>query len=153
MPSILYIFCLAHFIQVPIYGHTVHNKFSMSLLSIYDSQTGNFDSLYTGPKILSYLNLNFSVAVKTGPKNIFGAYLDARGSINTKWVTLRFVLNGSDFLYNLLVQLILKKVLMLGSKNETMIGRPVLVDAAVHAVVEEHVRFYFLLFLLKSEKD
>ncbi|XP_078153514.1 ribosomal protein L21 [Carex rostrata] len=35
-------------------------------------------------------------------------------------------------------KLILKKVLMLGSKNETMIGRPVLVDAAVHAVVEEH---------------
>ncbi|KAF3339731.1 50S ribosomal protein L21 [Carex littledalei] len=35
-------------------------------------------------------------------------------------------------------KLILKMVLMLGSKNETMIGRPVLVDAAVHAVVEEH---------------
>jgi ribosomal protein L21 len=39
------------------------------------------------------------------------------------------------------VQLILKKVLVLGSKNETMIGRPILVDAAVHAVVEEHVRY------------
>ncbi|KAJ3685226.1 hypothetical protein LUZ61_014390 [Rhynchospora tenuis] len=35
-------------------------------------------------------------------------------------------------------KLILKKVLMLGTKNETIIGRPVLVDASVHAVVEEH---------------
>jgi ribosomal protein L21 len=51
-----------------------------------------------------------------------------------------------------LVQLILKKVLMLGSKNETMIGRPVLVDSAVHAVVEEHVRLLILHFLFKSEK-
>ncbi|KAJ0743923.1 putative ribosomal protein L21 [Helianthus annuus] len=30
------------------------------------------------------------------------------------------------------------KVLMLGSKTQTMIGRPVLPEAAVHAVVEEH---------------
>lgn len=29
---------------------------------------------------------------------------------------------------------------MLGSKTQTMIGRPVLPEAAVHAVVEEHVR-------------
>ncbi|XP_022845947.1 50S ribosomal protein L21, mitochondrial-like isoform X2 [Olea europaea var. sylvestris] len=36
------------------------------------------------------------------------------------------------------VQLILNKVLMLGSKTQTIIGRPILPDAAVHAVVEEH---------------
>ncbi|KAJ4806517.1 50S ribosomal protein L21 [Rhynchospora pubera] len=35
-------------------------------------------------------------------------------------------------------KLVLKKVLMLGTKSETIIGRPVLVDASVHAVVEEH---------------
>lgn len=41
---------------------------------------------------------------------------------------------------NLVVlQLILNKVLMLGSKAQTIIGRPILPDASVHAVVEEHV--------------
>nr|XP_043625065.1 50S ribosomal protein L21, mitochondrial [Erigeron canadensis] len=35
-------------------------------------------------------------------------------------------------------KLILNKVLMLGSKTQTMIGRPILPEAAVHAVVEEH---------------
>ncbi|CAI9755158.1 unnamed protein product [Fraxinus pennsylvanica] len=35
-------------------------------------------------------------------------------------------------------KLILNKVLMLGSKTQTIIGRPILPDAAVHAVVEEH---------------
>ncbi|KAK3010241.1 hypothetical protein RJ639_010813 [Escallonia herrerae] len=35
-------------------------------------------------------------------------------------------------------KLILNRVLMLGSKTQTMIGRPILPDAAVHAVVEEH---------------
>ena len=41
---------------------------------------------------LSYLN--FSVDVKTGPKSIFGAYLDARGSIIIKLVALKCVLKG-----------------------------------------------------------
>ncbi|XP_068658772.1 LOW QUALITY PROTEIN: large ribosomal subunit protein bL21m-like [Aristolochia californica] len=35
-------------------------------------------------------------------------------------------------------KLILNKVLMLGSKIQSVIGRPILPDAAVHAVVEEH---------------
>ncbi|XP_028082745.1 50S ribosomal protein L21, mitochondrial-like [Camellia sinensis] len=35
-------------------------------------------------------------------------------------------------------KLILNKVLMLGSQSQTIIGRPILPDAAVHAVVEEH---------------
>ncbi|OVA14923.1 Ribosomal protein L21 [Macleaya cordata] len=35
-------------------------------------------------------------------------------------------------------KLILSKVLMVGSKSQTIIGRPILPDAAVHAVVEEH---------------
>ncbi|KAG1367882.1 putative 50S ribosomal protein L21, mitochondrial [Cocos nucifera] len=34
--------------------------------------------------------------------------------------------------------LILNRVLILGSKTQTIMGRPVLPDAAVHAVVEEH---------------
>ncbi|KAF3794478.1 50S ribosomal protein L21 [Nymphaea thermarum] len=37
-------------------------------------------------------------------------------------------------------KLILSKVLMIGSKTQTIIGRPILPDAGVHAVVEEHVR-------------
>ncbi|XP_042485260.1 50S ribosomal protein L21, mitochondrial [Macadamia integrifolia] len=35
-------------------------------------------------------------------------------------------------------KLILNRVLMLGSRTETIIGRPTLPEAAVHAVVEEH---------------
>ncbi|KAM0865501.1 hypothetical protein ACQ4PT_043209 [Festuca glaucescens] len=35
-------------------------------------------------------------------------------------------------------KLILNRVLMLGSQAETIIGRPTLTDATVHAVVEEH---------------
>ncbi|KAL3820477.1 hypothetical protein ACJIZ3_006382 [Penstemon smallii] len=35
-------------------------------------------------------------------------------------------------------KLVLNKVLMLGSKTQTIIGRPILPEAAVHAVVEEH---------------
>ncbi|KAK1286488.1 hypothetical protein QJS10_CPB20g01781 [Acorus calamus] len=36
------------------------------------------------------------------------------------------------------VQLILNKVLMLGSRTQMIIGRPILPDIAVHAVVDEH---------------
>ncbi|KAI3918822.1 hypothetical protein MKX01_042142 [Papaver californicum] len=35
-------------------------------------------------------------------------------------------------------KLILNKVLMVGSKSQTIIGRPILPEAVVHAVVEEH---------------
>eukprot|EP00268_Persea_americana_P011276 TRINITY_DN1475_c0_g3_i3.p1 TRINITY_DN1475_c0_g3~~TRINITY_DN1475_c0_g3_i3.p1 ORF type:complete len:270 (-),score=60.08 TRINITY_DN1475_c0_g3_i3:461-1270(-) len=35
-------------------------------------------------------------------------------------------------------KLILNRVLMVGSKTQTIIGRPILPDTAVHAVVEEH---------------
>ncbi|KAJ0986099.1 hypothetical protein J5N97_004455 [Dioscorea zingiberensis] len=35
-------------------------------------------------------------------------------------------------------KLILNRVLMLGSKTQTIVGRPILPDATVHAVVEEH---------------
>ncbi|KAL6848961.1 hypothetical protein ACP4OV_021544 [Aristida adscensionis] len=35
-------------------------------------------------------------------------------------------------------KLILNRVLMLGSQTQTVIGRPILPDATVHAVVEEH---------------
>jgi len=37
------------------------------------------------------------------------------------------------------LQLILNKVLLLGSASQTIIGRPIVPNAAVHAVVEEHV--------------
>ncbi|KAL3643420.1 hypothetical protein CASFOL_014235 [Castilleja foliolosa] len=35
-------------------------------------------------------------------------------------------------------KVVLNKVLLLGSQTQTIIGRPILPDAAVHAVVEEH---------------
>ncbi|KAK4485230.1 hypothetical protein RD792_007859 [Penstemon davidsonii] len=44
-------------------------------------------------------------------------------------------------------KLVLNKVLMLGSKTQTIIGRPILPEAAVHAVVEEHVRFSKIVLL------
>lgn len=45
-----------------------------------------------------------------------------------------------------LLQLILNKVLLVGSSRQTMIGRPIVPDAAVHAVVEEHVSVPTFLF-------
>lgn len=41
------------------------------------------------------------------------------------------------------LQLILNKVLLLGSASQTIVGRPIVPDAAVHAVVEEHVSAEF----------
>lgn len=38
-----------------------------------------------------------------------------------------------------ILQLILNKVLLVGSQSQTIVGRPIVPDAAVHAVVEEHV--------------
>ncbi|CAL9778177.1 unnamed protein product [Musa acuminata subsp. burmannicoides] len=35
-------------------------------------------------------------------------------------------------------KLILNRVLMLGSRSQTVVGRPIVPDAAVHAIVEEH---------------
>ncbi|XP_062028647.1 protein FAR1-RELATED SEQUENCE 5-like [Rosa rugosa] len=37
------------------------------------------------------------------------------------------------------IQLILNTVVLVGTSSQTMIGRPIVPDAAVHAVVEEHV--------------
>ena len=47
-----------------------------------------------------------------------------------------------------LLQLILNKVLLVGSSCQTMIGRPIVPDAAVHAVVEEHVSVPTFLYLI-----
>ncbi len=43
-------------------------------------------------------------------------------------------------LFSLVLQLMLHKVLLLGSKSQTIVGRPHVPKAAVFAVVEEHVR-------------
>lgn len=48
-----------------------------------------------------------------------------------------------------LLQLILNKVLFLGSPTQTIIGRPTIPDAGVHAVVEEHVSFT-LIFVFSA---
>jgi hypothetical protein len=44
-----------------------------------------------------------------------------------------------------LLQLILNKVLLIGSSTQTIIGRPIVPEAAVHAVVEEHVSATLIL--------
>lgn len=46
------------------------------------------------------------------------------------------VLNFSKFL---ILQITLNKVLLVGTKTQTYIGKPVVTNAAVHAVVEEQV--------------
>nr|GMD09054.1 50S ribosomal protein L21, mitochondrial-like [Ipomoea batatas] len=52
------------------------------------------------------------------------------------------------------VQLILNKVLMLGSQTQTIIGRPILPEVAVHAVVEEHaLDAKVLIFKKKRRKN
>ncbi|KAJ8549562.1 hypothetical protein K7X08_033269 [Anisodus acutangulus] len=51
-------------------------------------------------------------------------------------------------------KLILNKVMILGSKTQTIIGRPILPDAAVHAVVEEHaLDAKVLIFKKKRRKN
>lgn len=42
------------------------------------------------------------------------------------------------------MQIILNKVLAVGTKTSTYIGKPVVPNAAVHAVVEEQVSTYWL---------
>jgi len=56
----------------------------------------------------------------------------------------QFKVSGGDWIYveklkyaDVKQKIILNKVLMLGTKSETVIGRPILPNAAVHAVVEE----------------
>lgn len=43
-------------------------------------------------------------------------------------------------LYLSLLQIILNKVLLVGTKTSTWVGKPVVPNATVHAVVEEQVR-------------
>ena len=45
-------------------------------------------------------------------------------------------------------QLTLTKVLLLGSSSQTIIGRPILPEATVHAVVEEHVSVFARCFII-----
>lgn len=74
-------------------------------------------------------------------------------------IDIEFVTSSWPYLFIFLLvfspflQLVLNRVLMLGSATQTIIGRPILPDAAVHAVVEEHVSlavkvllFIYLLF-------
>ncbi|KAL5576746.1 hypothetical protein UlMin_018445 [Ulmus minor] len=51
-------------------------------------------------------------------------------------------------------KLILNKVLLLGSSNQTIIGRPIVPEAAVHAIVEEHaLDAKVLIFKKKRRKN
>ena len=54
-----------------------------------------------------------------------------------------------------LVQIVLSKVLLVGTKKTTYIGKPVVTNAAVHAIVEDQVsvcgsKFSHFLFSLFS---
>lgn len=48
------------------------------------------------------------------------------------------------------MQIILNKVLLVGTKTTTYIGKPVVTNAAVHAVVEEQVILFLLLLWYMS---
>lgn len=57
----------------------------------------------------------------------------------------QFKVSNGDYIYTERLKhcdvndkLILTKVMLLGSQTQTIVGRPILEDAAVHAVVEEH---------------
>lgn len=54
------------------------------------------------------------------------------------------------YVYLSLLQIILNKVLLVGSKTSTWIGEPVVPNAAVHAVVEEQVRHHSSSALVSS---
>ncbi|XP_031477008.1 50S ribosomal protein L21, mitochondrial [Nymphaea colorata] len=49
-------------------------------------------------------------------------------------------------------KLILSKVLMIGSKTQTIIGRPILPDTEVHAVVEEHAKDAKVIIFKKKRR-
>ncbi len=53
----------------------------------------------------------------------------------------------------ILVQIILNKVLLVGTRDTTYIGKPVVTNAAVHAVVEEQVVHYLLIYLINGPKS
>ncbi|PIA59070.1 hypothetical protein AQUCO_00400138v1 [Aquilegia coerulea] len=75
----------------------------------------------------------------------------------------QFKVSNGDYIYTEKLKfcevndkLVLNKVLMVGSQSQTVIGRPILPDAAVHAVVEEHVSgdlFFFFLPCMEVEKS
>lgn len=44
-----------------------------------------------------------------------------------------------------IMQIVLNKVLLVGTKTTTYIGKPVVTNAAVHAVVEEQVSYYIIM--------
>lgn len=44
-----------------------------------------------------------------------------------------------------IMQIVLNKVLLVGTKTTTYIGKPVVTNAAVHAVVEEQVSHYIIM--------
>lgn len=45
------------------------------------------------------------------------------------------------------MQVVLNKVLLVGTKTTTYIGKPLVTNAAIHAVVEEQVIHYITIFL------
>ncbi|CAM8900337.1 unnamed protein product [Rhodiola kirilowii] len=49
-------------------------------------------------------------------------------------------------------KIILNKVMLLGSSLQTIVGRPIVPDAAVHAVVEEHVRVDAKVIIFKKKR-
>ncbi|KAL9263777.1 Large ribosomal subunit protein bL21m-like protein [Drosera capensis] len=68
----------------------------------------------------------------------------------------QFKVSNGDYIYTERLKfcevndkLILNKVLLLGSPSQTIIGRPIVPDAVVHAVAEEHV----IIFKKKRRKN
>lgn len=62
------------------------------------------------------------------------------------WFTQNFLIVMDQFW----VQIILNKVLLVGTKTSTYIGKPVVPNAAVHAVVEEQVTYFRFPFFISG---
>ncbi|KAL4561115.1 hypothetical protein LXL04_033277 [Taraxacum kok-saghyz] len=109
--------------------------------------------LFTGPFVLFRLHnplfSRFGRLVNTALKakelctllmNVFVSNENMRKSLLCIG-SYQFKVSNGDCIYTeklKFCELILNKVLMLGSSNQTMIGRPVLPEANVHALVEKH---------------
>lgn len=106
-----------------------------------------------------WIYLILSMAKDSWPSSSFSAssqswtiscmFFSATASALTS--TLALVVDFSLNLYAfILMQIILNKVLLVGTKTTTYIGKPVVTNAAVHAVVEEQVILFLLLLWYMS---
>lgn len=95
-------------------------------------------------KIKEAADIGYKVLGPIGPRDrVFKPYRPVFAIVQIG--SHQFKVSNGDYIYveklkycDVNDKLILNKVLMVGSPTQTIIGQPILPDAAVHAVVEEH---------------